>query len=328
MTSQRSSRKRGSRIKLVLQLLLSGGFLILLYYWLDWGLLRSAIGAVRLPLFFLSLLFLYVGELVVTARIKVLMRPTALQVPFARLLRINIISRYYAVFLPAGIGHMLARWYKVTGNREGRLDFALVSVFEKLLFVLASALAVLLPLLLVSGGGIEKVRRELLLTVTLVLAGMFLFSLLVLTRRKAAIWFLRVVGLAPAESRIGREVERILDRMGIYFRPSPFVLEALLLTVLMQVVIVVRIGTLVWTVSEELTLLTTTWVSSLVFLLQTLPVTYSGLGVRESAFAYAFQLHALEAEKGALVGFLFLLQILINASVGGILEWTDRGGGK
>lgn len=66
------------------------------------------------------------------------------------------------------------------------------------------------------------------------------------------------------------------------------------------------------------------WVSALVFLVQTLPISFNGMGIRETGFAYLLGLYGIDPEKGVLIGLLFMANIIISAMVGGILELTDK----
>jgi hypothetical protein len=65
------------------------------------------------------------------------------------------------------------------------------------------------------------------------------------------------------------------------------------------------------------------WMSSLAFLLQILPVSLAGLGVREGAFAYMFTKIGLPPEQGVAVGLLFFSQFLLLAAIGGVLEFLE-----
>jgi uncharacterized membrane protein YbhN (UPF0104 family) len=66
------------------------------------------------------------------------------------------------------------------------------------------------------------------------------------------------------------------------------------------------------------------WMGSLVMLLQILPISFAGLGVREGAYAYLFTLFHLPPEKGMLIGILFFAQMLIFAGMGAFLELTEK----
>jgi hypothetical protein len=61
-----------------------------------------------------------------------------------------------------------------------------------------------------------------------------------------------------------------------------------------------------------------------VLLLQTLPISFAGIGLREGAYAYLLTLYGLPPEKGVLIGILFFSQMLIMAFVGGVFELTDK----
>lgn len=66
------------------------------------------------------------------------------------------------------------------------------------------------------------------------------------------------------------------------------------------------------------------WMGSLVLLLQVMPVSIAGIGIREGAYAYLFALCGLPSEKGVLIGILFFTQMLIVALIGGILEIIEN----
>ena len=63
---------------------------------------------------------------------------------------------------------------------------------------------------------------------------------------------------------------------------------------------------------------------SLVLLLQTIPVSFAGIGVREGAYAYLFTVFGLAPEKGVLIGIVFFSQMLILAGIGGLLELFEH----
>ena len=63
------------------------------------------------------------------------------------------------------------------------------------------------------------------------------------------------------------------------------------------------------------------WIGSLALLVQVLPLSLAGVGVREGAFAYLFGLFGLPPETGVLVGLLVFSQMLAIALVGGLLRF-------
>jgi len=120
-------------------------------------------------------------------------------------------------------------------------------------------------------------------------------------------------------------VGALIDDLGIFRGRAGILLTATLLSCIIQILIAVRISLLCRAVGVTLPWLNLLWVSSFVFFIQVMPVSFAGVGVRETAFAYTFSLYALGREAGALVGVLFFTQMLIFAGIGGILEIVDRG---
>jgi len=122
--------------------------------------------------------------------------------------------------------------------------------------------------------------------------------------------------------------KRILEGLSdfyIFCGKKKEIVIASLITLGIQTMIILRIVFLFRAVGVDLALLTIIWIGSLIFIIQILPISFAGLGVRESAFAYAFVLYGLNPEAGALVGILFFGQLVINACFGGVLEFSDRG---
>ena len=99
-----------------------------------WEEMRETALRIRPSFFFASLMLVFLNRLLVSYRLQILMRPTDLHLPLMRLFRIGFIARFYALFLPAGLGITLGRWYKVTENKVGRVQFLIVNLIEKSFF--------------------------------------------------------------------------------------------------------------------------------------------------------------------------------------------------
>ena len=67
-----------------------------------------------------------------------------------------------------------------------------------------------------------------------------------------------------------------------------------------------------------------TWMGSIVLLLQILPISFAGIGVREGAYAFLFTLFDMPSEKGILIGILFFTQMVIFAIIGAILNFFEK----
>jgi len=301
-------------------------FLLFLAKWVDWEVLWEAAGNISRVYFLVSCGIVVCCDVLIAVRLRCLMRPTCLSLPLWRLVRINYAARFYAIFLPAGIGQAVVRWYKVTENKYGQIQFVVVSVVEKSLFFMVTLLFVGVPLLFSSDPRIEHIRVGLL--PVLGTAAAILGCLYVLLASESLLRLAEPLTLR-IRTRVVRglpRVGRLIDDLGIFRGRAGILLAATLLSCVIQILIAVRISLLCRAVGVTLPWLNLLWVSSFVFFIQVMPVSFAGVGVRETAFAYTFGLYALGREAGALVGVLFFAQMLVLAGIGGLLEIADRGG--
>lgn len=319
------NRRHKRLITLLVRLAASILFVGLLSRWLDWQELHHAASKIQIDLFLVSLALVLLNEVIIAIRLRALMESMRLKLTTARVVKIGLMSRFYAVFLPSGIGLLLARWYKVTENRVERLDFAAVTFTEKILFLATTLVSVAVPLLLFPDPEIQSIYAPLLFS----LAVIFLIVLFVFSFCTGSLGTRRIVlniekiyqQVTGQKSTPVTLVQAALQKV---FSSPKRMLKAGLLSILIQTGIILRIGLLILAVGAQLSWSTVLWLGSFIFLIQVIPVSFSGLGVRESAFAFAFSLYGLQAEEGTLVGLLFFLQALIAAGMGGLLELFDR----
>ena len=312
------------KLKLIFRIgisLIFGGYLA---YKVDWSLLATALKEVDVFLFLGSTLLIVPSVLTIACKYYLLIRRTAISHSVPSLARINLISRFYALFLPSAVGREAVRWYKVTGNRRGRAFFLAAIAFERLTFLLILLLFGLIPLYFHSlhseiGALRGQILPAILASLLLVSIGIayylvphvnsFLNS--IIDRTFASRWKHLDISSVLSNVALGK------PRMSAY----AYVLG---LGVFWQIVFVGRVFVLFKSISVPLGFLDVAWMASLVLLLQTLPISFSGIGVREGAYAYLFTVFDLPPEKGVLIGILFFSQMLLVSGIGGFLELTER----
>jgi uncharacterized membrane protein YbhN (UPF0104 family) len=319
------NRRQKRSITLLIRLAASVLFIALLSRWLDWQELRQAATRIRMDLFLVSLVLVLLNEVIIAVRLRILMESMKLRLTTARVVKIGLMSRFYAVFLPSGIGLLLARWYKVTENRVERLDFAAVTFTEKILFLTTTLVSVAVPLVLFPDPQIQSIYRPLLFSLAVVfLIVFFVFSFCTGSLGTGRLFSNIEIIYQKVTGRKSTPVTLVQEALQKVFSSPKRMIKAGLLSVLIQAGIIMRIGLLILAVGALLPWSTVLWLGSFIFLVQVIPISFSGLGVRESAFAFAFSLYGLQAEEGTLVGLLFFLQALIAAGIGGFLEFSDR----
>ena len=112
--------------------------------------------------FSISFLIAILNSFVLAQKYKVLMKPTGLHQSFLKLVKINFISRFYAMFLSTAIGHGVVRWHKVTKDQNGRSKFIVVMILERLTFLFAILCVTIFSITVLSNSQLKALEHKIL----------------------------------------------------------------------------------------------------------------------------------------------------------------------
>ncbi len=312
------------KLKTSLKIGVSCLFVGYLSFKVDLSAIAAAVKDVDLSYYVLSTLIAVFTNIFIAGKYYILIKESPINHSLLSLVKINFISRFYALFLPSAVGRELVRWLKVTRNQQGRTSFVASIIFERLTFLLVLLLCGWFALVMV-GSIPEIVALRLLLQPWIILALVILAVLLS--------FYVSESVRSLAKSIAGGIFHRFSDKFNIGSFIESISLNKMKtayyagiigLSLLWQIFYISRLFALVKAAALPLNLIDILWMGSLVLTLQTLPLSFAGIGLREGAYAYLFTLYDLPPEKGVLIGILFFSQMLIMAFVGGVLELLDR----
>ncbi len=300
---------------------LFGGYLALK---VDWAQILHAFKHINLYLYAASTLLTLVSTFFLASKYYLLIKGTSIERSVLSLVKINLMTLFYALFLPSAVGKDAVRWYKITRNQEGRVFFLASTVFERLTFLVTLHLFSLIPLFFYSSHPqIATLRAQISPTVIVSLSLLFIaMSYFVFPPVQSL--FDSILDRTVGSRWLGQNVNSFRKNFSIH-DPSWFLyLYIFGLSLVWQMFFLVRLFILFKATGLPLTFIDVAWMGSLVLLLQVIPISFAGLGVREGAYAYLFTLFSLSPEKGVLIGILLFTQMLICAGIGGVIELTEK----
>lgn len=308
--------------KFLLRIIISTAILIYVGLKMDWSSLYAILRQINIFYYLLSTGLALASTIFIAGKYRLLIKNTSLSLSIRRLVVINIISRFYALCLPSALGTEAVRWYKVTQNKKGRSFFLATTVVERLFFLFILLLFGTLPLYLhIENPKIIALREQiaplLFIAFALVISGLLFF--LFPKFQQSGKNFIHKILSIKQESRISRFLQNFEIRQPLV-SIAPLIL---LLSIAWQLIFILRMFYLFLSLHLTFSIIDVTWMGSLVLLLQVLPISFAGIGVREGAFAYFFMLFSVPDEKGFLVGMLFFSQMLIFAVTGAILNLLE-----
>lgn len=290
----------------------------------DWAIIFHAFSTIDLLLYIASTFIALGSTICVACKYYLLIKDTSISHTVASLTRINLISRFYAIFLPSAIGPESVRWYKVTRNQGGRAFFLASTVFERLTFIFVLIIFGFFPLFFYSSHPEISTLRDRLFPVVIVSMSFIIAAKAYFLLPGFRIFFNAIFKrIAPARWND----QKIIDFFQNFSLKNPgasLYTFIFVLSLLGQLFFLCRLFILFKSADLPLNFIDVAWMGSLVLLLQVLPVSFAGIGIREGAYAYLFTMFKLPPEKGVLIGILFFSQMIIFSGIGGIFELLEK----
>ena len=286
----------------------------------DWRSVLLALKGTDIFLYVASFILAFAANVVLACRYFLLIRNSSITRSFKSLLKINLVARFYGLFMP--LGAEAAKWYKVTRNQNGRALFGGTIIFERLTFFLLLHVVSVVPLFFYSSNSeIVAFRAHIIPTLLLswcvvcLCLAFFVFPLLHHSLTPV------IVRTGPA-NRFIKSFRAVLESFSS--KTVDFHIYFLGLSVILLAFHIGRLYLLFRAASLPVAFMDVAWMGSLVLLIQAIPISFAGLGLREGAYAYLFTLFTLPPEKGVLIGVLSFSHMLLVSLIGGILELSDR----
>jgi uncharacterized protein (TIRG00374 family) len=301
---------------------LFGGYLA---FKVDWTVVLYAFNQIALHLYATSTLLTLVSSFILACKYYLLIRDTSINRSILSLVKINLVSRFYALFLPSAVGPEAVRWYKITRNQRGRAFFLASTIFERLTFLLMLHLFALIPTFFYPSHSEIAFLRARILPAGIV-SGSFLCLAMAYFVFPATQSFLKSIIARTLGTRWKfQNIDSFHQSFSLHNPTLSLYLYIFGLSLVWQMFFLCRLFLLFKAVDVPFGFIDIAWMGSLVLLLQVIPISFAGLGVREGAYAYLFTVFGLSPEKGVLVGILFFTQMLILAGIGGMFQLTEEG---
>jgi len=308
--------------KLSIKVLVSCALFSYLAFRVNWLTILNSFTEIQPIWYSISVLVALSSTFVVASKYFLLIKNSAIHHSLLSLVKINLISQFYVIFMPSALGTEAVRWYKVTRNEKGRRFFFTVTLFERIIFILIILIFGFCPLFILPDhpGTIALKNNIMPLAIALlILAGVCLSFFICPTISNKFISLLR--GLLPIkwQEKLNHIYQNDSLNGNLY---QALFLKIFGLSILWQLIFILRLFLIFKAADIGLNIMEVAWICSLVLLLQVLPISFAGLGIREGAYAYFLSLFNFQPEKGVLIGILFFSQMIIIAMIGWFFELT------
>ena len=255
-------------------------------------------------------------------RLKKLTDWQGLSVPFKEIVKINFISGFYGTVLPGGMAGGAVRWYRLyTIDRKGAEALAAI-LFARIVSI---AFLVLLGILFVSLDSVHPYYRVTVLILSSILAAITAISLLGFHRRAVAITLWLDQGqhrFLPGwlRAQLGK---LIIATTRFHELPLKSVFTVAGLSLLEHMSGILLMFLLARSLDVAITFIQIGWIRSVVLVITLMPVSISGLGVREGTLLMLLKPYSVDGADALALSLLIFGRGLFDAAIGGLLEFWE-----
>jgi len=252
-----------------------------------------------------------VVQVIAAVRWSALARPIGFRFPIGFFIWRFFEGMFFSLCLPTSIGGDVVKAYRLAASTHGRLLAGCT--------VLADRLTGLAALGVLAGAALIGKNNSLQLIPTLAIGAVLLLAVL------GALWLgtrslNSLLAIFPAEHPARHLISRLLP----YQRQPNLMPRAVGWSLIVQMGGCLAVALISRSIGVDLPLIVWFTVVPLVALAMVLPISISGVGVREGGLALLLAPSGVPTEQAVAIGLLWFLTSIVGGLIGGILFLIDR----
>lgn len=275
-----------------------------------WGTLKTS----SIIYLVIALLFAFCRVFISAYRWQIMLSPKGIHVPFGSLACFYFVGNFFNMFLPTVLGGDVVRGYELARFSRRAVDSIATVLMERILGFLALILICWIALIF---GFRNLEGTNILLVIGVVsVAFIFLMALLSNTRFTA-----RILSLTRIFKRWNIEgaLKETYKSLRSFTASKKVLLNALVISLLYQFVGIVSTFFISQSLGLGVPFVYFLIVMPIIWVIMMVPISISGLGVREGAFVLFFTQQGVSTENALLLSLLFFALTVVLALVGGLI---------
>ena len=270
--------------------------------------LLDALRRIDLAWFIIALLIHLLGIVIRTWRWSMLIKSFGAPVSFGRLFYLYMAGTFFNTFLPTGIGGDVVKIIELAPERGGAQSFSTV-LADRLTGILGSSLIALVVAVLDPAD----VPQPVLLVVIITSASVLIASLLLTQKRL----FDKILAHMPLWPKLPAKIHRLYEALTSYSIGA--IARSTLISLPFTITLIATQYTLAIGLGVDAPVRYFALFIPMVALIQLLPISFSGLGVREGAFQILFGTVGVDNAQAVAMSLMYYIVRVTAGLIGGLM---------
>jgi len=307
----------------VLKLSIPAGILYYIFTIIPLTEVISSITSADLSYIMIAFLMVFISLFIAAYQMKLLTDKQGMSLSLRNIFEINIITRFYSLFLPGSLSGGVIKWYKLS-KFDNKPAQALISLaFNRLI---GTIMLVLLGILFWAFDVPFGSDYMIVLLLIAVLIGLLVTHFLVFDETLFSLLHARLsrVDLSFVPRLLRNKVNKLLHSITQYHTLSRGLLVYIYsLNLIGHLLGILSFYLFALSLGIDLSFINVGWIRSIILIITMLPVSISGLGVREGALIILLHPYGISATDAVALSFLLFTRTIMVGGVGGLLELRD-----
>jgi len=307
------------KVIFLLKLLFSAILLTYIYTKIPLDKIFNSIGSANYLLIIAALLLMIPVVTLSAYQTTILVKAQNCSMPLKEVIKIYLATSFYAFFLLGSLSGGAVKWYKFSKFMH-KSSAAAIVFFNRFLEIFV---------VLMLGSFYSIISLNILKNNTLIITFAIIFSVLgfgymLFACSTASNKLMKILQKISTTSFIIKKISNLLNALikfhELKFRDHIKIISIMViyhlinLTSLYLLAIALDISVSIWVLG---------WIGAVITLLSLLPITFSGLGIREGSLVYLLGFYGVAPYSAVALSLLALLRIISVASSGGLIELKD-----
>lgn len=252
-----------------------------------------------------------------TYRWKLLLLVQNIKVPFIILTSITLVGAFFNNFLPTSMGGDIVRAYEVSKHSNQTVKLVSTVFFQRLAGLIATVFFCFFGILIgiIIGIDLAEIR------VIIILLGFFVILSIIFSILIYNIKFLKNIKIIKAILQIDTKniIKQAYSSVEVYRYHKQESMNILIVSLIAEFIVIIYFYFIALSVNQNINLLYFFIIMPIIAIVEMLPVSINGIGIREGAFLYFFTKIGIPDYIAVSMSLLFYIQKVGVSLIGGMI---------
>ncbi len=308
-------------ILLIIKILITGSILWVIFSRIPIKNVFSTLSSAK-PYFILCVVLLTLIERFFEGiQMHILTKHQGITLSLMSVIEVGLVATFYGLFLPGYLAGGVIRWYKISAHDKKPAEAFAAIIFNR--FIITSLIVIIgLNFFVLDSVGVQQHYFGVILLIVFIACILVYCVILNSSLMNFVASYLSRENIAFVPHFIQKNIQKVVNSFARFCDLSLKERATIIICALLsQALGLFAFYLLVLSLSiTSLNIINVGWIRTLIFLITLVPISLSGVGLREGGLLIILQPYHVESSACVALSLLIFLQLLFLGIIGGILE--------